>query len=288
MSRRRTIRVAFQGEHGAFSEEAARKLLGPGATTVPCATFSALFRSVRGHKADCILAPVENSLAGAIQPVHDLLLASRLSITGEVVVPVAQHLIGIPGARPAQIKSAQSHPAALAQCEEFFRAHPRIAPIAAADTAGSVREIMASGDPRRAAIAGQYAAKVYGARVLRAHIEDHRRNFTRFALLSSAANTSPAADKLSLVVELRHCPGALAAALEPFARHSLNLLKIESRPIPGRPWEYRFYLDVRARPGAALSAALKSLKHSTSRIRVLGHYVSHEAKYGHALHGLQR
>jgi prephenate dehydratase len=266
--------VGFQGERGAFSEEAARKLLGPRIAPVPRQNFAALFRAVREGRADVILAPVENSLAGSVQPVHDLLLASRLHIAGEVVLPVAQYLIGCPGARLAQVTSVQSHPVALAQCERFFAEHPRLQRIAADDTAGSVREIVQRGDPRRTAIAGEYAARVYGARILRRHIEDHRANFTRFLLLSPHGRGARRANKLSLVVELLHKPGSLARALEPFARHGLNLLKIESRPIPGRPWEYRFYLDLRARSGPALSAALKDLKRASRRFRVLGHYVS--------------
>ncbi len=278
MSPKPPLRVAFQGERGAFSEEAARKLLGPRIIPVPCVTFARLFRAVAERRADLILAPVENTLAGAVQPVHDLLLAGRLHIAGEVVLPVAQHLIGIAGARRSQVRVVQSHPVALAQCEKFFRANPNLARIAADDTAGSVREVVERGDASRAAIAGRYAAKVYGAKILKAHVEDHRRNFTRFVLLSPTAPAGNHAGKLSLVVELRHIPGSLSAALQPFARHGLNLLKIESRPIPGRPWEYRFYLDVRARRGAPLSAALQELKRSASRIRVLGHYVSNREK----------
>jgi prephenate dehydratase len=266
--------VAFQGERGAFSEDAARKLLGPRIVSVPRPTFPTLFRAIRDGAADAILAPVENTLAGAVQPVHDLLLASRLFITGEVVLPVAQHLIVCPGVRFSDITAVQSHPVALAQCEQFFAANPRLQRIAADDTAGSVREILERRDLSRAAIAGQYAAEVYGGRILRRHVEDHRKNFTRFVLLTPAAGAPPSADKLSLVVELMHKPGALCRALEPFSRHGLNLLKIESRPIPGRPWEYRFYLDVRTRPGALLSSALNDLKRSASRIRVLGHYAS--------------
>ncbi|MCL5287821.1 MAG: prephenate dehydratase [Acidobacteria bacterium] len=273
MTRSTRLRVAFQGERGAFSEEAARTLLGNRIVTVPRANFAQLFRAVRDGVADVLLAPVENSLAGAVQPVHDLLLSSRLHIVGEVVRPIAHCLIGCPGASFAKLTAVQSHPVALAQCERFFAAYPGLQRIAADDTAGSVREIIARGDPRRAAIAGEFAARAYGARILRRHLEDHRKNFTRFFLLSPAAQPIRGADKLSVVFELRHQPGALLRALEPFARRSLNLLKIESRPIPGRPWEYRFYLDVRARAGAPLAVALDDLKRASSRLRVLGHYV---------------
>jgi prephenate dehydratase len=209
-----------------------------------------------------------------VQPVHDLLLSSRLHIVGEVVRPIAHCLIGCPGASFSKLTAVQSHPVALAQCERFFAAHAHLQRIAADDTAGSVREVIERGDLSRAAIAGEFAARVYGGRILRRHLEDHRKNFTRFFLLGTSARPARDADKLSVVFELRHQPGALLRALEPFARRGLNLLKIESRPIPGRPWEYRFYLDVRAHAGAPLSEALSDLQRASSRLRVLGHYPS--------------
>lgn len=274
MTRSVRLRVAFQGERGAFSEDAARKLLGHRIVSVPRANFVQLFRAIRDGLADVILAPVENSLVGAVQPVHDLLLSSRLHIVGEVVRPIVHCLIGCPGASFSKLNAVQSHPVALAQCERFFAARPHLQRIAADDTAGSVREVTERGDLRRAAIAGELAARVYGGRILRRHLEDHRKNFTRFFLLDPSTRPARGADKLSVVFELRHQPGALLRALDPFARRGLNLLKIGSRPIPGRPWEYRFYLDVRARAGALLTLALKDLKRASSRLRVLGHYPS--------------
>lgn len=268
------MRVAFQGERGAFSEAAARKLLGPRVVPVPRPTFPSLFRAIRDGAAQAILAPIENSLAGSVTQVYDLLLASRLRITGEVALPIAHYVIGCPGARLADITTIYSHPVALAQCERFFAARPHIRRVAAEDTAGSVREVLERGDRYSAALAGRFAAQLYGGRILYSHAEDHARNFTRFVLLEPAGRLVPKADKLSLVVELAHRPGSLRRALEPFALHGLNLLKIESRPIPGRPWEYRFFLDVQAQTGSELSAALTQLKRSTRRMCVLGHYVS--------------
>ncbi|MGH9700956.1 MAG: prephenate dehydratase [Candidatus Acidiferrales bacterium] len=266
-------RVAFQGERGAFSEEAALRLLGPDIVVVPCPTFEALFAAIDEGRADVLLAPIENSLAGSVHRSFDLLLESKLEITGEVIHPIAHYLIGVPGAALDTIASVESHPVALAQCEQFFRAHPHIKRMATEDTAGSVRAIMQAGEARRAAIAGRRAAEIYGAAILREHIEDHRENYTRFLLLAPAPRPDALANKLSLVMELSHQPGSLHRALGIFSRRGINLTKIESRPIPGRPWQYRFYLDLQASLAAPdTQAALEELKECTEVIRVLGCY----------------
>ncbi len=184
MSSSRTLRVAFQGEPGAFSEDAALKLLGPEIQLVPRGTFETLFRSVDEGLADYVLVPVENSLIGAIQPAVDLLNKSSLGIVGEVAIPIRQLLIGCPGAVFEQISAVESHPAALAQCSRFFAAHPRIKRIETEDTAGSVARIVEGRDRTRAAIAGRRAAKVYGGSILRENLEDCPENYTRFLLLS--------------------------------------------------------------------------------------------------------
>ncbi len=267
-------RVAFQGELGAFSEEAAVHLVGEGITTVPCPTFDAAFRAIAEGAADALLAPMENSLAGSVVRVYDLLLESRLSIVAETILPIEHHLIGCPGAALGEIRSVASHPMALAQCERFFAAHPELKRIPAEDTAGSVREILARGDKSCAAIAGRRAAEHYGGVILASNIQDNAENFTRFALLARGAEPIPGADKMSLAMRLAHRPGALVAALEPFARHGVNLLKIESRPIHGRPWEYQFFLDVEAEALERLEAAAGDLRRVAQDVRVLGFYPS--------------
>lgn len=270
------MRVAFQGEPGAFSEEAAIALLGCGIETVPRPTFEALFSSVRDGLADYALAPMENSLAGSVHRSYDLLLESRLQAVREAILPIAHNLIGTPDASLEDIESAESHPVALAQCELFFRAHPQILQVPALDTAGSVREIVLARDPSRAAIAGKRAAQIHGGRILLEHIEDHRENFTRFLLLAASPEPREDADKLSLVVHLEHKAGALQRALEVFAKRGVSLLKIESRPIPGHPWEYRFYLDLQTSLSDAEAVrALDDLRACTSDVRILGCYPSH-------------
>ena len=158
MKRAATARIAFQGERGAFSEEAALKLLGADVTLVPCATFDATFSAIRNQAADYVLAPMENSLAGSVHRSFDLLVESGLHIVGEVIIPIVHNLIGLPETSLERIASVESHPVALAQCEQFFIAHPRLKRIVAEDTAGSVREVMRAGDPTRAAIASSRGA----------------------------------------------------------------------------------------------------------------------------------
>jgi prephenate dehydratase len=268
-------RVAFQGERGAFSEEAAIKLLGEEIDLIPRQTFDALFSSIDERVADYILAPIENSLAGSVHWSYDLLLKSSLSITAEVIIPIHHNLIGCKEASIEEITVVESHPVALAQCERFFASHPHIKRIATEDTAGSVRQVIERNDPTRAAIAGRRAAEIYRGTIIREHLEDHSENYTRFLLLKPTAQLDPAADKLSLVVRLGHKPGALFQALEPFARRDINLLKIESRPVQGRPWQYHFYLDLQASTAdPIINVALEELRALTDEVRVLGCYPS--------------
>lgn len=275
-----TPRVAFQGEHGAFSEDAALCLLGSEIKLVPRPTFETLFTAISEGAAVFALAPIENSLAGSVQRTYDLLLESSLQIVGEVVIPISHCLIGCPGASLDSIKTVESHAVALAQCERFFAARPQIHRIVTEDTAGSVAQVLRSGDPSRAAIAGRRAAEVYGGEILLERLEDHQENYTRFVLLApSGAVVNDGADKLSLVLRLPHKPGALKLALEPFARRGFDLLKIENRPIRGRPWEYHFYLDLRgSTKDAEIAAALAELRERATEVRLLGCYLSAQSR----------
>ena len=277
-SERTAMRVAFQGEPGAFSEAAAIQLLGGEIRTVPRATFEAAFTAIAEGAADALLAPVENSLAGSVVRVFDLLMESRLAIVAETILPIEMQLIAAPGASLADIRSVASHPMALAQCERFFAAHPQWKRVPAEDTAGSVREALSRGDKSSAAIAGRRAAEHYHGVILAESIQDNAENFTRFVLLvpekESATWISPQARKVSLAMRLAHRPGALLASLEPFAKYGVNLLKIESRPIHGRPWEYQFFIDVEAETPARLDAALAEVRSATSELRVLGRYLA--------------
>ena len=272
------MRVAFQGEPGAFSEAAAVQLLGEAIQTVPRTTFDATFRAIAEDAADALLVPVENTLAGSVVRVYDLLLGSPLEICGETILPIEHHLMGCPGATFADIRTVASHPVALAQCERFFESNPGLKRVPAEDTAGSVREMMGRGDKSCAAIAGRPAAARYGAILLRESIQDNVENFTRFVLLlpSEEAQRYRAKDarKMSLAMRLAHKPGALLASLQPFSKHGVNLLKIESRPIHGKPFEYQFYVDVEAEKREKLGKALEEVRLATSELRVLGLYAA--------------
>jgi prephenate dehydratase len=270
------IRVAFQGEAGAFSEAAAVQLLGEKIATVPRPTFEATFRAIADGHADALLVPVENSLAGSVVRVYDLLLESELTITAETILPIEMNLIACPGASLSEIRTVSSHPMALAQCERFFSQHPSVKRLPAEDTAGSVREVLARGDKTHAAIAGKYAADRYRGEIIAERIQDNTENFTRFVLLQpakQAANANgPEARKMSIAMRLAHRPGSLLSSLEPFARNGVNLLKIESRPIHGRPWEYQFFVDVEADAVSRLEEALSELRQGAHELRVLGLY----------------
>jgi prephenate dehydratase len=275
MKIRPQARVAFQGERGAFSEEAAVKLLGEEIVLVPRPTFDRAFSAIGDGVADYVLAPIENSLAGSVHRSFDLLVDSRLNIVGEEIIPIIHYLIGPPGATLEEVTVVESHPVALAQCEQFFSDHPRLKRVATEDTAGSVRDVVRAGDRTRAAIAGRRAADLYGGAILREHLEGNRENYTRFLLLSATAGWPDAANKLSLVFQLDHRPGALHHALEPFGRRNLNLMKIESRPVHGKPWQYRFYLDLQAsRTDPQVAAALEELQSLVVELRILGSYAS--------------
>jgi prephenate dehydratase len=275
-------RIGFQGEPGAFSEEAVRELLGRYAATVPCSTWDATFASLIDGKVEALLVPIENSLAGSVLRVYDLLLEHGLWITAEIILNIEHHLIACPGTSLGRIRSVESHPMALAQCERLLAAHPEWTRIPAEDTAGSVRHVIESGDLTRAAIAGLSAAALYGGTVLLDDIQDDKRNFTRFVLLLPERRVVPGSDKMTLALRLPHRPGSLLEALQPFARHGVNLLKIESRPIHGCPWEYQFFLDVAGESVDEMDEALFELQQVTREVRVLGLYPATTATLGYA------
>lgn len=265
-------RIAFLGARGTFSEEAALAIKGDGCETVSMPTFEDLFEAINESRADFVLTPLENSLIGSVQRCVDLLLESDLHIVGEVFLPVAHYLIGPPVAEMETIFTVESHPAAIAQCRRFFAAHPYINSVPAADTAGSVRRAVESGDPRRAAIGSARAAKIYGGKIIREHIEDNGENFTRFALLS-AEPVAAAGSKISLVVRLSNRPGALHDVLRPLVRRNIDLAKIESFPVRYTPGEFNFYLDINVPANEAdLSGALAEVREQAVGVRTLGRY----------------
>lgn len=273
-------RIAFQGEHGAFSELAARKLLGAAIETLPCTTFDDVFAAVSRGDAGAALIPIENTLAGSVLRNYELLGGASLQIHGEVLLRINHNLIGHPGVELREIRRIMSHPVALAQCQRFLALLEDVEVVAEYDTAGSVKLVMAGGRRDEAAIAGAWAAEIYGAQVIAKSVEDHHENYTRFLLVAPssfqvklAEEAASAPKKTTLLFRTPNKPGALFRALAVFALRDLNLTKIESRPIEGRPWEYSFYLDVSGDVSdPPLARALDHLREMCEVVVVLGSY----------------
>jgi len=272
----RNPRVAFQGEPGAFSGEAARRLLGHAVELIPCETFEKMFAAVESGSSDYCLAPIENSLFGSVYQNYDLLLKHNLRIVGETSLRIVHNLIAAPGTRFEDVRRVYSHPVALGQCTRFLSGQPQVQPVAAYDTAGSVKMIMESREHGAAAIASAAAAEAYGARILIPGIEDDQANFTRFLLLAREDATGgppPEADKTSIVFSLENRVGSLYRAMAVFALRDIDLMKIESRPLIGRPWEYSFYLDfIGAIDEPRVRNALAHLAEFATGVKILGCY----------------
>ncbi len=268
--------VAIQGEAGSFSHAAALDMHGPSLRLVPCASFEELFQAVESGAAYRGVVPIENTLAGSVHENYDLLSAHDLQVVAETQVWIHHCLIARPGTELPKIRRVASHPVALAQCRRFFATHPQLVPVPSYDTAGSVRNLLAGSETADAAIASALAAELYGGEVLAEGLEDHTENYTRFLVIArDPAQTDGAgggATKISLVFTLPNTPGSLHRALTVFAERGLNLTKIESRPIPGRPWEYLFYLDVIGAVQEQSEDALNELRSFAPVLRVLGVY----------------
>ncbi len=275
MSRRKP--VAFQGEPGAFSQEAVHQLFGKNTPILACNNFESVFLALESEKVDAAVVPIENTLAGSVHENYDHLLRFDVRITAETNVRIVHNLIAAPGVRFADIRRVYSHPVALNQCLKFFARYPRIEKVPFYDTAGSVKMILAEGLKDAAGIASAVAASIYKAEILKRSIEDDRRNFTRFFEVRRAgARPRPASKgnwKTSVVFTTRNSPGALFRSLSAFALRDVNLNKIESRPLRGRPWEYLFYLDLSGREeDKKVANALNHLRELADFIRVLGSY----------------
>lgn len=269
--------VAFQGELGAFSEEAVHRFFGEGVTPVPRRAFAEVGQAVESSEVDFGLLPIENSLAGSVVGSYDVLSAGGLAVVGEVVTPIHHCLLGVTGARIEDLSQVLSHPVALAQCQRFFQAHPGLEAVAFYDTAGAAREVSAAGRREQAAIAGRGAASRYALEILAGDIEDRHDNQTRFLVVARpgetpAGVTRAGAMKTALLVETKNSPGALVRLLIPFAERGINLSKIESRP-GTEPWSYRFFIEVEAdaESGGAEEALREAAPHA-ARLQILGSF----------------
>jgi prephenate dehydratase len=273
--------AAFQGERGAFSQQAVYQLMGAKVDIAPCVRFEEVFRALVEKRVDAAVIPIENTLAGSVHENYDHLLNFDVRIVGETNVRIVHNLIAFPGASFKKIRRVYSHPVALNQCLSFFANNPQVERVPFYDTAGSVKMLAEEKWPDAAAIASRVAAEIYGGRILRRSIEDDHRNFTRFFLLRRASWKGPAvpvptrnsAWKTSLVFTTRNIPGALFRALSAFSLRDINLAKIESRPLRGKPWEYLFYLDLLGQlDEPRVKNALGHLRELADFLRVLGCY----------------
>jgi prephenate dehydratase len=272
------MRIAFQGEPGAYSEAAALRF-SDHADLLPCESFEDVFASVAAGKATHGILPVENSIGGSIHRNYDLLLEHDLPIVGEVIVPITHNLMALPGTTLSDVKRILSHPQALAQCERFLRGMSGVSVEATYDTAGSAKLVKEQQLTDAAAIASERAAKVFGLAILRAEIQDYSDNITRFLLISRAGETGEQVDKTTVVFSLPNEPGSLFKALSVFALRDIDLTKIESRPIRGRPWEYLFYVDIPiGRHDPRCARALVHLAEFARSMRTLGSYSSWKSR----------
>ena len=270
----RSARIAFQGELGAYSEEAIRNI-DPQATAVPCRDFIDVAQAVESGDVDAGMLPIENTLAGSVVGSYDALTSCEsLRVVAETVVEIHHCVMGVRGATIDALTTVESHPVALAQCTRWLRAHPAIGVRAAYDTAGAARDVAARGDARAAAIAGRHAAARDDLEILTADVEDRSDNQSRFLMVSRETREMDEGVKArtALLITTPNVPGALLRVLEPLARHEINMSKLESRPAD-EPWHYRFFLELDHTGGdPRLVAAIDELRGATESLRVLGTY----------------
>ncbi|MFP4532529.1 MAG: 3-deoxy-7-phosphoheptulonate synthase [Desulfobacterales bacterium] len=266
-------KAAFLGEIGSYSHKACVQYFGDQVTPMPVNSFKALFDAVKEGKTHFGIIPLENSLAGSVHENYDLLLAYDLRIVGEIMLRIQHNLIGQPGADTNQIKRVFSHPQVFQQCRQFLEQHPDWEIVSVTDTARAVKQIKESGNATDAAMAGIDAADTYGLTVLEAGIETNPRNYTRFVIISPQPLSSGKKQKSSLIFSTGNKPGALFETLKVFADNHINLVKLESRPIHGKPWEYMFYVDLEGDIEAeAFKPVLEKLREKTDYVKILGSY----------------
>lgn len=265
------MKIAIQGELGSFSHEAVLTFLGK-SPIVPCTLSAHVFDSLESKRADAALIPLENSLAGSVAEHYDLLHTRDVFIEQEYRLRIRHNLIAGPGVKLKDVQRVLSHPVALDQCRDFFRAHPKLEAVPFYDTAGSVKHVIDNASRDAAAIASKQAAVEYGADVLQTGLEDDKQNFTRFVFIRRKGKPSKGANKTSVCFSLKNEPGALFKALSVFALRDISLSKIESRPRRGHPWEYVFYADYLRGDDEPARKALDHLREISDFVKVLGIY----------------
>lgn len=279
-------RVTIQGETGCFHEAAARQYFnGETIETVPCVNFNELFKRMAADRSLLGIVAIENTIAGSLLQNHELLRNSDLQIIGEYKLRISHVLAALPNEKPEDIKEVNSHPIALMQCEEFLSAHPKLKVVEKDDTAGSAREIAEKGLSGHAAICGKLAAEIYGLHPLYEGIETNKRNFTRFLILADRFYTDETArhgrtkDKASVVFTVQHKQGCLSKVLTILSFYDINLTKIQSMPIIGREWEYRFYVDVTFEDYTRYRQAITAIEPLTGELKILGEYTEYHEDF---------
>lgn len=268
-------RIAIQGVKGAFHEIAARKFFGEAMELEMCDSFPALFRSMNKHTATYGVIAIENSVAGTILPNYALLRNSDYSVIGEVYLRIEHNLMALPGQSLEEITEVYSHPMALKQCQVFLENFPSIKQVEHADTAGAAQWIQSEGLRGKAAIASSLAAEHYGMEILSAGIEDNKRNFTRFLIITDIADKErnhSNLNKATLCFNLLHKVGYLSQVLLVLSSHGMNLAKIQSSPIVGVEWEYFFHIDLEYEDYAQYRRALDAIKPLVNEMKILGEY----------------
>ena len=266
------LRIAFQGELGAYSEMAVYSFFGESVEVQPCKSFDDVFESVKTGDVDYGVVPVENSIEGSVNRTYDLFLEYDLKVCGEIIIRISHCLIAHEGTKINQIKTVYSHPQALAQCRKFLEQH-KLRAISTFDTAGSVKMIKEERLTDAAAIASERAAQIYNMTILEKEIEDIKNNSTRFFVLDKNDSQYSGMDKTSIIFAAKSVPGALYKILKEFADRNINLTKIESRPTKSTPWEYHFYLDFEGhRTETKQQQALEAIKDKTVFVKILGSY----------------
>ncbi len=271
-----SIKVAIQGTKASFHEEAAFRFFGDDIETIECESFKKTCELLKQGKSDYIVMAIENSIAGSLLPNYTLLRDYRFPIIGEVYLNIQLHLMALPGTKFSDIRFAESHPIAIRQCDDFLEENPQIKVSEGMDTASCAQKIKEQGLKDTAAIANQLAAKLHGLEILERRIESNKKNYTRFLILAKQPVERPEVNKASLSFQTGNGVGELAKVLTTFAEQNINLSKIQSMPVLGRPNEYEFYVDIEWKKTAEYDTAIRKVLKRTINFNIMGEYVKNE------------
>ena len=276
------LRVAIQGVAGCFHDAAAREYFeGQDIETVPCETFNEMFNLLKSDASMLGILAIENTIAGSLLQNHELLRQSNMTIVGEYKKYISHSIATLPGQSIDDIAEVNSHPMALRQCEQYLQLHPKMKMVETYDTAGSAKMIAENNLVGHAAICGRYAAELYGLNVLEDDIQTNKRNFTRFLVVTDPCNATEfknpkAVDKASIAFTLPHSQGSLSAVLVIFSFYGMNLTKIQSLPIIGREWEYRFYVNLTFNDYTRYRQSIDAVRPLISDFKILGEYAEYK------------